>query len=623
MVWIVEDLHAADLGHARLTRSHPPGSSVACARGPDYLTTRSHDPRLGERKMERLYTDLSRRDRAPARAAVGCRRRCGRRGHPRRLGAARRVTSIGAADGGNPLFVVECVRAARGGGAEGIERMISALPPTVRQVVLERVALLPESTRQALEVGAIVGREFSAPLIAPVLDMPVARVIDVLVPALRAGVVREAKPGQFAFSHVLVRDAIEDALSESIRARLHADVERGLAAFGDSAEILVERARHALGSLHGGAHGSANVIGLVRRASELLEHEHAYDRAFELEQRIAEARGAGSLPPATPAERLRAGTIAREAGRSDETRRLCDEVIAHARGSADAQLFSRAVLLRAGDIRPGVVDTYEIGLLEEARRMLAGRNPETLLVTARLATALQPADDFSIPNGLAQEALRGAHAFGDDTAVLEVLDSSLGCYGMPNADRIAWSRELYERASRVGDIPKALNAASQLASWQIESGDFDAYADSIATALALSDGRHPRYRWDPLLHASGHACALGRFADSDRYVTEVMQIAAVIDDPALANAPAAHAIGRARLRRQRDEIEHALAAFARVAPRLKRGELYVEALRASSYARLEDGAVTRASLAKLGRELACSCSKWIRKQRCSWERRTR
>ena len=113
----------------------------------------------------------------------------------------------------------------------------------------------------------------------------------------------------------------------------------------------------------------------------------------------------------------------------------------------------------------------------------------------------------------------------------------MGCYGMPNADRIAWSRELYERASRAGDIPKAINAASQLSTWQIETGDFDAYADSIATALALSEGRHPRYRWEPLLLASGQACALGRFADSDRYVTEVMQIAALIDDPALATLP--------------------------------------------------------------------------------------
>ncbi len=44
-----------------------------------------------------------------------------------------------ALKGGNPLFVVECARSFKSSGTLG------SLPPTVRQVVLERFAVLPDA----------------------------------------------------------------------------------------------------------------------------------------------------------------------------------------------------------------------------------------------------------------------------------------------------------------------------------------------------------------------------------------------------------------------------------------------------------------------------------------------
>src|SRR5262249_4306674 len=146
-------------------------------------------------------------------------------------------------------------------------------------------------------------------------------------------------------------------------------------------------------------------LALASRAAELLEHERAYDRASELAARVDAARSAGLLPPADAATKLHAARIARNAGRTDESRRLCEAVMTEARTAGEPELFARAALLRLSDIRPGFIDHGQVGWLEEARAMLGDRAPAlSCRVQARLATALQPAQDPSVPRALARDA---------------------------------------------------------------------------------------------------------------------------------------------------------------------------------------------------------------------------
>src|SRR5262249_54956461 len=139
--------------------------------------------------------------------------------------------------GGNPLFVVEYARA--------LGSRDAALPDTLRQVVLERLALLADATRDLVLAAAVLGREFSATVLGRMLDRTSARVIDQLAPAIRAGIIVEDEPGQLSFSHVIVRDAIEETASRERRTELH---RAAIDALGrdDSPEVVVERARHAL-----------------------------------------------------------------------------------------------------------------------------------------------------------------------------------------------------------------------------------------------------------------------------------------------------------------------------------------------------------------------------------------
>src|SRR5260221_1246933 len=81
----------------------------------------------------------------------------------------------------------------------------------------------------------------------------------------------------------------------------------------------------------------------------------------------------------------------------------------------------------------------------------------------------------------------------------------------------------------------------------VETGDFRAFEAEVDAMLELSvELGHPRYRWRPLLLASMRACMHGRFAESERILVEVDQLAALTDDPALPVALSAHRALRAR-----------------------------------------------------------------------------
>ncbi|HEX3597137.1 MAG TPA: AAA family ATPase, partial [Polyangiaceae bacterium] len=239
-VWLLEDLHAADLLTLDLVAflAQPVRSLPLLI----VVTVRDADPRIDERVSQRLArlhregVDLRLGPLSPADVAAIAERWQGRP-----LGQVERARLVERAEG-NPLFVREMAQASR----STQPRRETAVPSTIRKLVQERVSRLPEAAQLALAAGAIVGREFAAGTIAQMLGVLPARAVDDLGPALQAGLVVEARPGVFVFGHVLERDALEDGLTATERARLHGAAEAALATADSSPSVLVERARHAL-----------------------------------------------------------------------------------------------------------------------------------------------------------------------------------------------------------------------------------------------------------------------------------------------------------------------------------------------------------------------------------------
>ncbi len=594
VVWILEDLHAADLQTLDLLTF-----LAQAVRGLRVLvvgTTRERDQRLDARTTQRLSrmgrdgVDLRLGPLGPSEVGAVAARECGGPLPPSVVAQLAEVT------GGNPLFVVECARAFKASGTLG------ALPPTIREVVLERFRDLSAGARATLEHGAVLGREFTAALVGRMTKALPARVIDDVLPAVRAGLVTEAEPGRFVFSHVLVRDAIEGSLSAEARARIHELAADSLASAGEGVDVAVERARHAVAAATLG--DARTAVDLSRRAIALLEEEGAHDRAHALFERLVGASAAAEVGALlTRSDWLHYARIAQSTGRYAEGRKACERVCAEARSAGAAEDFARAALVVGAEIRPAVVDSSLVSLLQEAQRMLGDASPALgCRVQARLAAALQPHADVEVPMRLARDAIARARELGDDV-LLEVLDAGAAALVdfAPVEERVATYEEIRALAAARADVPRVLRQHARLAMDLAFIGDFDGFSSHVDEMLRLSaELGHPRYRWRPLLFLSMRAIANGDLDESERAIVEVAQLAALTDDPGLGGSLAAHRFHRTLVLQREDELR-AMAAeipvsLAAFPPAL------IHCMRAVLLARAGDAEATRTHLQGLSGE---------------------
>ena len=125
--------------------------------------------------------------------------------------------------GGNPFFLVELARlATTTGGWRG------EVPESVQTVVAQRLADLPDPTREVLLVSAALGREHSPLLLAHVGGWGPDEVTDRLEPAHDVGIVHQRGDGRLVFEHALTRDAVIATASPARVARVHARIAHAL-----------------------------------------------------------------------------------------------------------------------------------------------------------------------------------------------------------------------------------------------------------------------------------------------------------------------------------------------------------------------------------------------------------
>ncbi len=157
---------------------------------------------------------------------------------------------------GNPFFVNQVLRHLVERGVlhqeDGRWRVVGKLadldlPEGVLDVVGRRLSRLSQAANQAMSVAALCGLAFSVRVLSAVPDAgdPDA-VVDGLDEAVRARLLVETAPGQLAFAHAIVRDALTRELTSAKRARLHRAIgEAILAVYGDAPTVpLAELAHH-------------------------------------------------------------------------------------------------------------------------------------------------------------------------------------------------------------------------------------------------------------------------------------------------------------------------------------------------------------------------------------------
>lgn len=148
--------------------------------------------------------------------------------------APQAATRLQRETGGNPLFIVETLRAVvdadrREGGREPQDDGMLPLPGSIRDIITARLTSLGSEARTVLATASVhgPGLDLSTLALACRPDLPRGKVVDALDDLLRGGVLQQAD-GRYGFPHEQVRRVVSEELTPEQRALLHARVGRAI-----------------------------------------------------------------------------------------------------------------------------------------------------------------------------------------------------------------------------------------------------------------------------------------------------------------------------------------------------------------------------------------------------------
>ncbi len=148
--------------------------------------------------------------------------------------------ALGRASEGNPLFVVEMVRAGLGRpGPWDLQHGESALqagqplPLKIQQVLRARLAQLSPAALEVAELAAVIGGASRYTVLAHACGSDEASLVQALDELCCRRILREATGDSYDFTHEKLREACYDAMSAARRRLAHRRVAKALAAVND------------------------------------------------------------------------------------------------------------------------------------------------------------------------------------------------------------------------------------------------------------------------------------------------------------------------------------------------------------------------------------------------------
>jgi hypothetical protein len=437
---------------------------------------------------------------------------------------------------GNCFFVAEVLRhLAESGALEQRDgRWVSSgasvpIPEGVRDVIVRRLARLPEDTNRMLTGASVVGLEFDAAVVQAAGGFDEERALDALEVATGARLIVElpAALARYRFSHALVRTALYERLSAARRQSLHRRTAEAIEV------IQLNHLDEYLPALahHWGQAGTdpAKALDYAKRAGDRalaqLAHDEAavfYAQALALANTDDDARRTELLISLGDAQR-RAGDANHRGTLLEAARR------AEARGDADA--LARAALASSRLSywsRFLELDQERIDVLETA---LMATGDTVGAVRARLlaspAVELVWSGQWERRVALSDEALRLAREVDDPDTLASVLITRFYAINSPDtlSARIADAVELLELAGSLAD-PIVVHMAHFLrARVSLESGEADELLAHLPTAEALSgELGEPSYRWMVGWLTTACLHLAGRIGDAEAAVAATLTI---------------------------------------------------------------------------------------------------
>jgi class 3 adenylate cyclase len=436
---------------------------------------------------------------------------------------------------GNPFFVGQLLRHLTESGAlvqrDGIWATTRPLgdlgiPEGVRELIGRQLSRLSATANTVMGAASVIGRQFDTALLVAVSGVAQDEVLDALEAAERARLIARVagRLDRFTFVQSLVRTTLYDELPTTRRLRLHRRVGLELEARGApvSENQLVELAHHFL---------EAAGLGEVERAvryGRLAGNAARSGLAFE--QAAGHYEGAlGALellddpdPELRAGLKLSLGDVLRRAG-DDQFRAVVSDVIDEARSLGNASLLAKATLglVAPGHRIPGPVDSWMVGLIEEA---LEGLGIDDLALRARLLGALAVelvADPSQMVRRvqLSEEAIMSARRVGHRAVLARVLASAhLGSSRPENLEeRLGLGAELVALGDELGDAETCFYGHLDRFDDLVELGDVERADGDLVQAEALADQlRQPVFSWTIANARAGRELLAGHVKAADQ-----------------------------------------------------------------------------------------------------------
>jgi DNA-binding CsgD family transcriptional regulator/tetratricopeptide (TPR) repeat protein len=193
------------------------------------------------------------------------------------------VTRLYERSEGNPFFAEELIAAS--GAADG------PLPANLRDVLELRLEALPEPARVVLGAAAAAGRRTSHRLVAAVVDLPEAELLEALRAAVAHHVLVQDDDG-YAFRHALLQEAAYGDLLPGERTALHLCLAEALSAdpgLGDAGAAELAQHWRAAHRLPDALAAFAQAGREAERAAAFAEAGADYEAALEIWDRVEDA----------------------------------------------------------------------------------------------------------------------------------------------------------------------------------------------------------------------------------------------------------------------------------------------------------------------------------------------
>jgi hypothetical protein len=408
--------------------------------------------------------------------------------------------------GGNPFYLSEVCRLGSGGD----------VPDGIRDVIDRRVTRLPDSTRAMLRTAAAAGREVPLEVLALASGTDAERVMQVLEPAVAAGLLTEEDNWDYRFAHALVRDAVYVGLSRLERARLHLRVGEGLEAIGAATtpEGVARLAHHFGQSARIG--GAAQAVRYATAAAAHATAQHAHDRAVDFLNLALDA--AGSSPGARYPLLIELGAAQRRTGDTAGAKISLDAAVTAATEAGDTAAVVRATIVFGGitlwNWRPyGVVEQTVVDRLEQ---LLAGELPDAdrALLLGTLALELYYGPRRADRERFAAEAVAIARRIGETDLLAQTLNNQWIALWTPDDEDAR--RKIADELIALPGLSRSteLVARQHRMSCLLRTGEMDAYyADLARCRELLQVVRRPELEGVYLITEATRACIEGRWDD--------------------------------------------------------------------------------------------------------------